>query len=171
MYKMSNVDKINFKATDELAVMRQRVAELEQLEISYQQRQAALEKQLTELKTKLAIVAENPQIQVVEYDIESHLEQGTSTAFNLPIDAAVTLQQFQQEIAQRQQIEASLRESEERLRLALEVSQMGLWDWNIVTNQVIWSENYEVLLVYFQVVLTALMRRFRSVFILKIGNL
>ncbi|MEH2405391.1 MAG: PAS domain S-box protein [Nostoc sp.] len=38
-----------------------------------------------------------------------------------------------------------MRESEERLRLALDASQMGLWDWNIVTNQVIWSENHEVL--------------------------
>ncbi|MBN3898206.1 MAG: PAS domain S-box protein [Nostoc sp. NOS(2021)] len=142
---MPNVDKINFKVTDELAVMRQRVAELEQSEISYQQRQAVLEEQLTELETKLSIAAQNPHIQVVEYDIESHLEQGTSTALNLPTDAAVTLQQLQQEITQRQQVEAFLRESEERLRLALEVSQMGLWDWNILTNQVIWSENYEVL--------------------------
>ncbi|MHC5599593.1 MAG: hybrid sensor histidine kinase/response regulator [Nostoc sp.] len=142
---MPNVDKINFKITDELAVMRQRVAELEQSEISYQQRQAALEEQLTELETKLAIAAQNPQIKVVEYDIGCHLEEGTSTAFNLPKDAAVTLQQLQQEISQRQQIEVVIRESEERLRLALEVSQMGLWDWNILTNKVIWSENYEVL--------------------------
>ncbi|MHC5936727.1 PAS domain-containing hybrid sensor histidine kinase/response regulator [Nostoc sp.] len=142
---MPNVDKINFKVTDELAVMRQRVAELEQSEKSYQQRQAALEEQLTELETKLAIAAQNPQIQVVEYDIEWHLEQGTSTALNLPTDAAVTLQPVQQEIAERRQVEATLRESEERLRLALEVSHMGLWDWNVLTNQVIWSENYEVL--------------------------
>ncbi|MEH2378122.1 MAG: PAS domain S-box protein [Nostoc sp.] len=142
---MQNVDKINYDLTDELAVMRQRVAELEQSEKSYQQRQAALEEQLTELKTKLAIAAQNPHIQVVEHDIQWHLEQGTSTAFNLPTEAAVTLQQLQQEIAQRQQLEASLSESEERLRLALEVSQMGLWDWNILTNKVIWSENYEVL--------------------------
>ncbi|WP_375467803.1 PAS domain S-box protein [uncultured Nostoc sp.] len=141
---MPNVDKTNFQVTDELAVMRQRVAELEQSEISYQQRQAALEDQLTKLETELAIAAQNPQIQVVEYGIKSHLQQGISTAF-MPTDVAVSLQQLQQEIAQRQQIEVSLRESEERLRLALDASQMGLWDWNIVTNQVIWSENHEVL--------------------------
>ncbi|MEH2144198.1 PAS domain-containing hybrid sensor histidine kinase/response regulator [Nostoc sp.] len=141
---MPNVDKTNFQVTDELAVLRQRVAELEQSEISYQQRQAALEEQLTKLETELAIAAQNPQIQVVEYGIKSHLQQGISTAF-MPTDVAVTLQQLQQEIAQRQQVEVSLRESEERLRLALDASQMGLWDWNIVTNQVIWSENHEVL--------------------------
>ncbi|MHC5828913.1 MAG: hybrid sensor histidine kinase/response regulator, partial [Nostoc sp.] len=77
---MPNFDKIHDELTNELAVMRQRVAELEQSEISYQQRQAALEEQLTELETKLAIAAENPQIQVVEYDMEYHLEQGRSTA-------------------------------------------------------------------------------------------
>ena len=141
---MPNVDETNFQVTDELAVMRQRVAELEQSEISYQQRQAALEEQLTKLETELAIAAQNPQIQVVEYGIKSHLQQGISTAF-MPTDVAVSLQQLQQEIAQRQQVEVSLRESEERLRLALDASQMGLWDWNIVTNQVIWSENHEVL--------------------------
>ncbi|MEH1889118.1 MAG: PAS domain S-box protein [Nostoc sp.] len=141
---MPNVDETNFQVTDELSVMRQRVAELEQSEISYQQRQVALEEQLTRLETELAIAAQNPQIKVVEYGIKSHLQQGISTAF-MPTDVAVSLQQLQQEIAQRQQIEVSLRESEERLRLALDASQMGLWDWNIVTNQVIWSENHEVL--------------------------
>ncbi|MEH2012529.1 hybrid sensor histidine kinase/response regulator [Nostoc sp.] len=64
---MPNVDETNFQVTDELAVMRQRVAELEQSEISYQQRQTALEEQLTKLETELAIAAQNPQIQVVEY--------------------------------------------------------------------------------------------------------
>ena len=81
---MPNFDKIHDELTNELAVMRQRVAELEQSEISYQQRQAALEEQLTKLEIKLAIAAENPQIQVVEYDMEYDLEQGRSTALNLP---------------------------------------------------------------------------------------
>lgn len=142
---MSNVDKINFKVTEELVALRQRVAELEQSETFYQQRQAALEEQVIELEKKLALALQYPHIQAVEYDIKRHFEQGASRGFNVPTDVAVTLEQIQQEIAERQQVEASLRESEERLRLALEVSQMGLWDWNIVTNQVIWSENYELL--------------------------
>ncbi|MBN3926183.1 hybrid sensor histidine kinase/response regulator [Nostoc sp. NMS4] len=128
---MQDVDKINFELTDELAVLRQRVAELEQSEIFYQQRQTALEEQLTELKRKLPVEAEN-----------LHNKVGH---FNLPTDEAVILEQLQQEIAQRQQVEVILKESEERLRLALDVSQMVLWDWNIVSNQVIWSENYELL--------------------------
>ncbi|MBD2532221.1 PAS domain S-box protein [Nostoc flagelliforme FACHB-838] len=143
---MPNVDKIHLQLTDELAFLRQRVAELEQSEIYYQQRQAALEDQLIQLETKLAIAAQNTQIRVGEYDVKKwHFEQATSTAFNLPTDMTVILQQLQQEIAQRQQVEVLLGESEKRLKLALEFSQMGLWDWNIVTNEVIWSENYEAL--------------------------
>ncbi|MBD2524486.1 PAS domain S-box protein [Nostoc sp. FACHB-133] len=138
---MPNIDKINSNLTDELAVLRQRVAELEQAEIFYQQRQVALEEQLR----KLATSAQSSHISVLEYEIECHLEQEKSTGFNLTTDVAVTLQELQQEIAQRQQLEVILKDSEERLRLALDVSQMGLWDWNILTNQVIWSENYELL--------------------------
>jgi PAS domain S-box-containing protein len=131
---MQNVDKNNLQITDELAFLRQRVAELEQSEISYQQRQAALEEELTQLKTKLPVQAEN-----------THIQKDTFTAINLPTDVAVILQELEQEIAGRQRLEVFLKESEERLRLALNVSQMGLWDWNIVTNKVIWSENHEVL--------------------------
>lgn len=141
---MQNVDKINFQVTDELVALRQRVAELEQSEIFYQQKQAALEEQVIELEKKLALALEYPHIQSVEYEIKRHFQQGTSTTLNVST-VAVTLEQLQQEIAERQQVEASLRESEERLRLALEVSQMGLWDWDIITNKVIWSENYELL--------------------------
>ncbi|MEH2178640.1 PAS domain-containing hybrid sensor histidine kinase/response regulator [Nostoc sp.] len=136
---MQNVNKINFKLTDELAVLRQRVAELEQSEIFYQRRQTALEKQLTELKRKLPVEAENPHV------VDWQIDKDASVYLNLPTEVAVILQQLQQEIAARQQVEVVLKESEERLRLALDVSQMGLWDWNIVTNQVIWSENYEQL--------------------------
>lgn len=131
---MPNIDKINFQITDELAAMQQRVAELEQSQKSYQQRQAALEEELTELKRKLPVEGEN-----------SHIEKDISTAINLRTDVAVIFQQLQQEIAKREQVEVVLRESEERLRLALDVSQMGLWDWNVVTNKVIWSGNYEAL--------------------------
>jgi PAS domain S-box-containing protein len=135
---MPNVDKITSKLPDELAVLRQRVAELEQAERFYQQRQAVLEEQL-------AIAAQSSHIQVFEHGIQYHLESGKSTGLNVPTDVAVTWQQLQQEIAKRQQLEVIFKESEQRLRLALDVSQMGLWDWNILTNKVIWSENYELL--------------------------
>jgi PAS domain S-box-containing protein len=37
----------------------------------------------------------------------------------------------------------TLQRSEERLRLALAAGRMGVWDWNILTNEVRWSDNLE----------------------------
>ncbi|BAY37007.1 two-component hybrid sensor and regulator [Nostoc sp. NIES-2111] len=42
----------------------------------------------------------------------------------------------------RQLAEAALRESEERLSLTLESVNLGIWDWNLVTNKIIWSEGH-----------------------------
>jgi PAS domain S-box-containing protein len=42
--------------------------------------------------------------------------------------------------AERERVERALREGEERLRLGLEASGTGLWDWDIRTGQVTWSE-------------------------------
>ena len=40
----------------------------------------------------------------------------------------------------------SLQQNEERLRLALEAANTGIWDWNILTNQLLWYHNTEQLL-------------------------
>jgi PAS domain S-box-containing protein len=41
---------------------------------------------------------------------------------------------------ERIQVEAALRDSENRFRMAIESAQLGTWDWNLVTNQLIWDE-------------------------------
>jgi PAS domain S-box-containing protein len=45
--------------------------------------------------------------------------------------------------AERRRIAEALREREEHLRLALEASRMGTWDWNILTGKVFWSRTQE----------------------------
>ncbi|MBI4000486.1 MAG: PAS domain-containing protein, partial [Nitrospira defluvii] len=45
------------------------------------------------------------------------------------------------DVTDRKRTEAALKVSEERLRLALEAAQLGVWDWDIRTNVVQWSEN------------------------------
>jgi PAS domain S-box-containing protein len=47
------------------------------------------------------------------------------------------------DITEQKEAEDSLRDGEERLRLALDAGQMGVWDWNTVTNELKWTENLE----------------------------
>jgi PAS domain S-box-containing protein len=52
------------------------------------------------------------------------------------------------DITDRKRAEASLRRSEERLQLALWGSDSGMWDWNLVTNEIYLSPEYSALLGY-----------------------
>ncbi len=47
---------------------------------------------------------------------------------------------FNQMLTRIQEQTVSIQESENRLRLALEASRTGTWDWNIVTGHVTWDE-------------------------------
>lgn len=49
------------------------------------------------------------------------------------------------DITSRQKADTDLRESERRLRLALEAGRMGVWEWNLRTNKVNSSESLEQL--------------------------
>ncbi|UKO98583.1 PAS domain-containing hybrid sensor histidine kinase/response regulator [Nostoc sp. UHCC 0870] len=109
-----NVDPAS-ETTQELISLRGRIAELEQLEKQYQRRQALLEQQLK-------AAGFQPPVQLVECQLPC--------------------QQLQQEMSDKRQVETALGESEERLRLALDAANMGFWDWQILTEKVIWSENH-----------------------------
>jgi two-component system, cell cycle sensor histidine kinase and response regulator CckA len=57
-------------------------------------------------------------------------------------------QQLEREIETRARAEAALKLSEERLRLAMEATQDGLWDWNAQTGQVFWNPRCYTMLGY-----------------------
>jgi PAS domain S-box-containing protein len=49
------------------------------------------------------------------------------------------------DITDRIKAEATLKDSEERLRLALDAGNIGVWDWDIVNNKIEWTEKvYEI---------------------------
>ncbi len=52
------------------------------------------------------------------------------------------------DISERQQVEAALKESEERWQLALRGNNDGIWDWNIKTNEVFFSTRWKEMLGY-----------------------
>jgi PAS domain S-box-containing protein len=49
------------------------------------------------------------------------------------------------DVTEKKQAEAAVQRSEERLRLALESGRMGVWDWNVRTGDLKWSESLELL--------------------------
>ncbi|HEY9877793.1 MAG TPA: PAS domain-containing protein, partial [Leptolyngbyaceae cyanobacterium] len=49
-------------------------------------------------------------------------------------------------ISDRKQVEDELRESEQRLQLAQQAGRIGTWEWNLVTDEVSWSDGIWTLL-------------------------
>ena len=66
------------------------------------------------------------------------------------------------ELRLRKQTEAALARSEEQLRLTLEFNHIGIWDWNVKTNEVIWNDNHFRLLGLEPETLTASYQRWRD---------
>lgn len=44
-----------------------------------------------------------------------------------------------------QNTKTALKRSEERLRIALEAAQVGMWDWNLLTGEIQWTDGHEQL--------------------------
>ncbi|MCG9886932.1 MAG: ATP-binding protein [Cyanobacteria bacterium] len=104
---------------------------------------------------------------LVELDHLTHNFQGMTTALrdkfdeiqhiNATLETRVrertqelerTNRTLKQEIKRRRQVEATLRNREERYELAISGTNDGIWDWNLVTNSVYYSASWMRILGY-----------------------
>jgi PAS domain S-box-containing protein len=68
--------------------------------------------------------------------LEIGLIKELSALLSIALQQADLNQKMQDELLERRRVELELRESEERLRLALSAAHMGTWDWNIQNGHV-----------------------------------
>ena len=85
-----------------------------------------------------------PSERTIEKEIEGLLLTDEATK----ADMAVALQKLQKEIEEREQVENTLRESQERLDLAVRGTGVGLWDWMVQTGETIFNERWAEIVGY-----------------------
>jgi PAS domain S-box-containing protein len=78
---------------------------------------------------------------------ETLLTFSIAAAINLAL-LALVYYLFRLNHRQSKQEEERLRENNERLILALDAGKMGSWDWNLVSNQVLWTIYQEIIFGY-----------------------
>ncbi|HEX6945046.1 MAG TPA: PAS domain S-box protein, partial [Casimicrobiaceae bacterium] len=69
------------------------------------------------------------------------LAAGIASQAAAALDNARLYRAAQRQIAERARAEAALRRSDERLRLAMETGKVGVWDWDITSGQVVWTDS------------------------------
>lgn len=89
---------------------------------------------------------------VVEEAISDKGEMKWFETFKAPVfgsqEIAIGTTGYSREITERKRNEEALKESEERLQLVMEGSQLGYWDWNIVTGEVRRNKHWAGMLGY-----------------------
>ena len=109
------------------------------------------EEQQARFRAQLAALT--PEAPTVSYDMEAPLPDGTSgwerwtdRALFDPAGRLVEYQSVGRDITASRRAEAALRESEERLRLAVEVTGLGTWDVNLTAGTRRWSPEFLAIL-------------------------
>jgi diguanylate cyclase (GGDEF)-like protein/PAS domain S-box-containing protein len=99
----------------------------------------------TRSQTELPIIMVTARAQSA--DIVEALGRGANDYITKPIDFPVALARIRTHLSLKWTV-ADLHESEERYAVAMRGANDGLWDWNVVTNEVFWSPRWKALLGY-----------------------
>lgn len=80
------------------------------------------------------------EAKVVSKQGEEHMVE-SRYSFLTNKDIRIAMLSVIRDISEQKKSEVALRESEERLRLALEAGNIGVWDWDIKQNLLTWTDN------------------------------
>lgn len=89
-------------------------------------------------QTMLTVLADNGHFEDLEVELTHHDgNHSTNLLYGAEclIDGQVCLALTLRDISHQRQQEQALRDSQERLQLALESAELGLWDWHLPSNQ------------------------------------
>lgn len=104
----------------------------------------------TTIKVFQSVLA-GERVQYYEYRVrhaDGHYYWHSANLSPFPEDNGIVCLGVSSLINDRKQAQLALQESELRLNLALEASNIGLWDWNLQTNKVTFNANWRAMLGY-----------------------
>ncbi|HDZ58404.1 MAG TPA: EAL domain-containing protein [Pseudomonas xinjiangensis] len=84
------------------------------------------------------------QAEALNQQLTREIQQRRQAEYNLRESHDILEQRVSQRTAEYQQASQALRSSQEQLKLALEASELGLWDWNLESDQVYHSHLEEI---------------------------
>ena len=74
---------------------------------------------------------------------DGRLVDGLMSACIIELEGVPHILSITRDITDRKQVETGLRLSEERYALVIEASEQGIWDWNVETNEVFYSDQWK----------------------------